>query len=141
MSYKAELLAELRTFIEDFMDDTGLDRHEFVIVCHPDCPVIIGPYGNRHKMLDGVIVVTHESMFINGISLFPNEEIEDMDDLAEMIQELDLDKPDGSGIGYGIPLDKRGIIPCYKCGHPISLALATEKFLVVCPWCDTTNGT
>ena len=138
MHDKAELLAELRTFIEDFMDDTGLDRHEFVIVCHPDCPVIQSHTGRRHKMLDGVRVHTHEKMYVNGVTLLPNDELED---LEEMIVEMDLDKPEGGGLGYGVPVDKAGIIPCYKCGHPISLALSTENYLVNCPWCNTVNGT
>ena len=145
---REEMMEMLYEIIDEFEEETGLDRDEFVIVMNPECPLYRTEKGGMMEVIDGVGVVTNTKIHYAAVSLMAREHL---DEINEVIEDMGLDQPPPSkqkiimrtgGKLEVVDIDDDDVIEaveCYNCGHPISVLNSADYIFVTCPWCNKEN--
>lgn len=145
---REEMLEMLYEIIDEFQEETGLDRDEFVIVLNPRCPIYRTEKGGFMEVIDGVGVVVNKKIHWAAVSLMAREHLDEVD---EVIEDMGLDKPPPSkqkmimrsgGQLEIVDIEDEDVIEavaCTGCGHPISVLNSADFIFVICPWCNREN--
>lgn len=124
---KPDELKELDELIEKYIDVTGYNRKQIVLVVSPNSEILKPDhnFGAVPRSAFGVPIYQHEGAPDDVFWLFHRNDIENLDDIIPDI--------------LGMVDEDIYIIDCEGCGHPINLELSMDNESVSCPWCQHKN--